>query len=202
MENKTPVEVNSLSKLHDFGIASASAAIGVFDGVHLGHRAIISKLLEISAKNNSTPIVITFSPHPREFIWIEKNIHFLRNHEDKLRILGSLGVKAVVTINFTEEIASMSPEKFIDHLTEASLCKLKAVCVGRKWRFGSGALGTVHVLMNIASKKGFEVFPVNEVHIECGRVSSSAIRKALIENNIMLVRRMLSDSSYAPFNNQ
>ncbi|HBM15719.1 MAG TPA: hypothetical protein DD381_05155 [Lentisphaeria bacterium] len=196
MENQVPIEVKSLGTLYDSGISSVSAAIGVFDGIHLGHRAIISKLLEVSSENNSVPIVITFYPHPRELIGIEHNIRFLRSPEDKLKTLGSLGVKAVVTIHFTKEIASMSPEQFIGHLTDKSLCKLKAVCVGRRWRFGSGALGTVHVLMDIAAKKGFEVFPVNEVHLECGRVSSSAVRKALAENNISLARRMLSDPAY------
>lgn len=196
MTENIPLEVDKLSKLHDFGIDKVSAAIGVFDGIHLGHRAILSEIVKASEKNNSTPIVITFSPHPRQVLGIDKNIKFLRSQQQKLAILGSLGIKAVVTINFTTEIASMKPEKFINYLIGDSLSKLTAVYVGRRWRFGAGAIGTVHVLKDIAKEKGFEVFPVNEVHLDCGRVSSSAIRQALSDGNLELAREMLADKEY------
>lgn len=198
MINSIPLEVNKLSKLNDYGIDNVSAAIGVFDGIHLGHRAIIEELLQISSKNSSYPIVITFSPHPRQVLCIDNNIQLLRSPQKKLEILGSLGIKAVVTINFTHEIASMQPDEFIDYLLGNNLCKLKAVCVGRRWRFGKGAIGTVHVLKEIALSRNFEVFPVNEVHIDCGRVSSSAIRQALRSENLDLARKMLSDDTYLP----
>lgn len=196
MKETIPLEVDKLSKLHDFGIDKVSAAIGVFDGIHLGHRAILGEIIKASEKNNSTPIVITFYPHPRQVLGMDENIKFLRSPQQKLAILGSLGIKAVVTVNFTKEIASMKPEEFIDYLIGDSLSKLTAVCVGRKWRFGTGAMGSVHVLKEIAQKKGFEVFPVNEVHLETGRVSSSAIRQALLVGNLGLAREMLADKEY------
>lgn len=198
MKENIPFEVNKLSKLHDFGINKVSAAIGVFDGIHLGHRAILSEVIRISEKNGSTPIVITFFPHPRLLLGIDKSIKFLRTPEQKLNILKSLGIKAVVTVAFTNEIASMTPEEFITYLIGDSATRLNAVCVGRKWRFGGGAMGTVHVLKDIAQKRGFEVFPVNEVHIQCGRVSSSAIRQALALGNLLLAREMLADQEYLP----
>ncbi|MEI6054993.1 MAG: FAD synthetase family protein [Lentisphaerota bacterium] len=198
MKETIPLEVDKLSNLHDLGIGKVSAAIGVFDGIHLGHRAILSEIIKASEKNNSTPIVITFYPHPRQVLGIDENIKFLRSPQDKLAVLGSLGIKAVVTVNFTNEIANMKPEEFIDYLIGDSLSKLVAVCVGRRWRFGTGATGSVHVLKEIAQKKNFEVFPVNEIHLPCGRVSSSAIRKALSDGNLELAREMLVDKDYLP----
>ncbi len=198
MNEIIPLEVDKLNKLHDLGIERVSAAIGVFDGIHLGHRAILSEVIKLSESSNSVPIVITFSPHPRQVLEIDKNIKFLRYPQQKLNILGSLGIKAVVTVKFTKEIANMKPEEFVDYLIGNGMPRLVGVCVGRRWRFGAGTMGTVHVLKEIAQRKGFEVCPVNEVHIESGRVSSSAIRQALSIGNIDLAREMLADKEYLP----
>jgi riboflavin kinase/FMN adenylyltransferase len=189
--NNCPVSVKSLMALAKHGINNVVVAIGVFDGVHLGHRKIISELLAMSKRLKAIPVVITFFPHPRQILRHEKNIHYLRTQEEKLDLLGKLGVKAVVTIPFTEDFAKQPPEHFIRNITSVKGIKLKGICVGKHWKFGSGGKGGTALLEEISAKGHFEFVSVDEVKLNGSKVSSSAIRKAIDSGDTALADRML-----------
>ena len=101
-----PIEVSKLDELEQFGITKIVAAIGVFDGIHLGHREIIKELIKMSDEQSAAPVVITFFPHPRRVLYPDKPLRFLRTPAKKAKILGDLGIKAIVTVPFTLEFCS------------------------------------------------------------------------------------------------
>jgi len=191
MKYSTPLEVSELSYLKKFGINNIVAAIGVFDGIHLGHRAIITKLLAAAEEYDASPVIITFHPHPRHFLVQESTLKLLRSQESKVNLLGQLGVKAVVTVNFTQEISIMSPEQFIDYLINDKSVKLNAICVGENWKFGAEAEGDVKLLEELSEKKDFKLYPVKQVFCDGIPVSSTRIRKELTSAKFDIAYKML-----------
>lgn len=190
-----PIEVAELNYLKRFGISDIVAAIGVFDGIHLGHRAIISRLLVAAKEYDAVPVVITFHPHPKHFLIQESALKLLRSQKSKVELLGQLGIKAVVTLNFTEKISDMSPEQFVDYLVNDKNVKLNAICVGENWKFGSGAKGDVKLLERLSEKKGFKLYSVEQVLSDGIPVSSTRIRKELTSAKFDIAYKML-DCNY------
>jgi FAD synthase len=195
MKYSAPVEVNELNCLEKFGFNNIVAAIGVFDGIHLGHRAIISRLLVAAEEYDAVPVVITFHPHPRHFLIQESTLKLLRSQKSKVELLGQLGIKAVVTVNFTEKISGMPPEQFVDYLIKDNNIKLKAICVGENWKFGAEAKGDVKLLERLAEKKGFKLYSVEQVFLDGILVSSTRIRKELTSARFDIAYKML-DCNY------
>jgi riboflavin kinase / FMN adenylyltransferase len=188
-------KLDHISKLAEYNISNYVAAIGVFDGIHLGHRKLIHSLIEMSKKLDSTPVLITFLPHPRQVLLHETNISFLRSVDAKTEILYGLGIEAIVTIPFTKEFSALSPCDFIKYLTYSENLNLKGICVGSKWKFGANGLGNKEFLKEISLKQDFEFIPVDEIYLEHQIVSSSSIRKALAHGNFCLAEKML-DAKY------
>lgn len=192
MEYSTPIEVSELNCLERFGFNNIVVAIGVFDGIHLGHRAIISRLLVAAKEYDAVPVVITFHPHPRHFFTQKSTLKLLRSQKSKVNLLGQLGIKAVVTLNFTEKISRMLPEQFVDYLIKDNAVKLNVICVGENWKFGAAAKGDVKLLEQLAEKKGIELYPVEQVLSDRIPVSSTQIRKELASANFDIAYKMLN----------
>ena len=190
-ESNIPIQVSSLDELSKFNISRIVAAIGVFDGIHLGHREIIKELIKMSKEQSATPVVITFFPHPRKVLFPDKPLRFLRTPAKKAKILGSLGIKAIVTVPFTLKFASLSPENFIENFMHPHNTKLAGICVGTKWKFGSKAKGNEQTLHNFAYKYGFVFKSVKETYWNKNLVSSTAIRIALTKGDFLLANYML-----------
>ena len=191
-----PIQVEKIDELGKFGITKIIAAIGVFDGIHLGHRKIISTLLKMSEEGSATPVLITFFPHPRKVLYPNKHPRFLRAPAKKAKILGELGIKAIVTVPFSPEFASLSPNEFIEKFMHPHNVKLAGICVGKKWKFGARAQGNEQLLHDFADKYGFKFNAVEEVYWNGKKVSSTAIRNALTKGDFysavcMLNRRYL-----------
>ena len=191
MKYSAPVEVAEISYLEKLGINNIVVAIGVFDGIHLGHRAIINRLLIAAEEHNAVPVVVTFHPHPRYFLVQESSLKLLRSQESKVKLLGQLGVRAVVTVNFTEKISMMPPEQFVDYLLNSKNVKLSAICVGKNWKFGAMAKGDIKLLEQLSEKKGFKLYPFEQVFSDGIPVSSTSIRKELTSAKFALAYKML-----------
>jgi riboflavin kinase / FMN adenylyltransferase len=191
MENKKITQTVNLDELHKSGFTNVVAAIGVFDGIHLGHRKLICTLLDMAKELSAIPIIITFFPHPRKVLMHDENLRFLRTPEKKLEIMWELGIKAVVTVPFTFEFASLPPEKFIEHFMMPDKVSLKGICVGSKWRFGKKASGNVEILHKFMDKFNFKFAAVNELHRNEQLVSSTAIRNALKRGDFETANSML-----------
>jgi riboflavin kinase / FMN adenylyltransferase len=184
-------QTNNLDALKKYGFKNVVAAIGVFDGIHLGHRKLIMTLLDMAVSLSAEPIIITFFPHPRKVLMHDEHLRFLRSPDKKLNIMGDLGIKAIVTIPFTTEFASSPPQEFIKHFLLPSEVKLKGICVGSKWKFGQNASGNSDTLHKFADEYNFKFSAVSELYRNEQLVSSTAIRKALKEGDFDTANFML-----------
>ena len=186
-----PIQVSKLDELGKFGIMRIVAAIGVFDGIHLGHRKIISELLKMSDVCSAVPVLVTFFPHPRRVLYPDKPQRFLRSPFKKAEILRELGIEVIVTVPFSLEFASLPPNEFIEEFMHPHNVKLAGICVGKKWKFGAKAQGNEKILHDFADKCGFMFKAVEEVCWNSKIVSSTAIRSALAKGDFLSAVHML-----------
>jgi len=164
-------------------------AIGVFDGVHLGHRAVIERALSDARRLGAQAVVATFDPHPAKVLRPEKAPRLLTSTPHKLRIIRSLGAQHVLTIPFTREFAATEPADFVRALAEA--CELREVCVGHEWAFGKDRTGNLALLDRLGHELGFEEVGVPAITAGGEVVSSTAIRAAVEAGDLAKAARLL-----------
>lgn len=164
--------------------------LGTFDGLHPGHLKIIDKLISCSRENGWRNLVITFHPHPRTVVSNNFNIKLLTTPEEKTEILEKLGVENLLTINFTKEFASLTPEEFINQYLVDSI-GVSGVVLGYDHHFGKGRGGDVDLLKKIGKEKDFSVTVVDAFYVNDEVVNSTKIRNALIEGNIVKANALL-----------
>ena len=154
-------------------------AIGVFDGVHLGHKAVIVHALEDAKKAGGTAVVVTFDPHPARILRPGKAPRLLTSTPHKIRLIRDLGISHLLMIHFDAQLAGTRPEDFILSLHNA--CKpLKEICVGHQWSFGHKRAGNLEMLKEWGDKLGFDEVGVHAVEVE-GEVVSSTLIRGLVE---------------------
>ena len=191
MTDRSTICVEQIDALKKYGISRISVAIGVFDGVHAGHRKLLTQLCEIADRTASTPVAVTFSPHPRQILQPESAPALLLPNDEKIRRLTENGARAIVTIPFTRDFAAKAPEDFIADCLKSDGITLCGVCVGKKWRFGAGGRGNARLLTELASRHNFTFSPVDEVEIGGETVSSSSIRAAAAAGDLEKAARFL-----------
>lgn len=185
------ITVNSLDALANHNLKRISVAFGVFDGVHLGHQMLIERLQSMAEKTSAEPVAITFYPHPREILAPDEPPLLLVSRKKKIDLLGELGVKAVVTMPFTPEFASLSAETFLDDCLYASGIDITGICVGSDWRFGHKGQGSIETIKHYADVHNFKYDPVKELVINGKIVSSTAIRRAVSSGLLKEAKEML-----------
>ena len=171
----------------------AVITIGAYDGVHLGHQAVIAHVRELAARRDCRSVLVTFDRHPATVVRPESAPLLLTDPEQKLELLAATGLDAVVMITFDEHQASESPESFVrrvlvDHLATS------AVVVGEDFHFGSGRDGNVDLLAKMGADADFDVEPLELLARVDGvdePVSSTAIRRALAGGDVTLANQML-----------
>lgn len=165
-------------------------AVGVFDGVHLGHQAVIQSALDYTEKHGGTTVVLTFDPHPIRVLCPELAPLLLCSTAHKLHTLKQFGVQHVLVLPFTSETAKIDANTFIASLV-SSCHPLGFISVGYTWSFGRGREGNVHQLVQMGQVHGFGVYGVPEVKIGDEVVSSTLIREAVRTGNFQKAKRML-----------
>lgn len=185
------INVNSLDALANHGLKKISVAFGVFDGVHLGHQHLINRLIAMSKKTGADSVVITFFPHPREILAPDEPILLLVSRNKKIKLLAELGVKAVVTLPFTEDFSALNAEIFLDDCLFAPGVEITGICVGSDWRFGKNGEGSIETIKHYADVHHFEFDPVDELVIDGVTVSSTAIRRAVSGGLLNEAKKML-----------
>jgi riboflavin kinase / FMN adenylyltransferase len=163
--------------------------IGNFDGVHLGHRALLSRLLEAAKLRGIPSAVVIFEPHPREFFTPEQAPARLTSLREKLELLAELGVDRVHICRFNQQFAQMSASDFIAALYQK--LAVKYVLIGDDFRFGSGRSGDFALMEKIANQQGFTVEAMHSVLFDGLRVSSTAVRSALAAGHMRAATRYL-----------
>ena len=155
------------------------ATIGTFDGVHVGHKAILSRIIDEAKAREGTSLLISFHPHPRLVLFPENNpLRLLHSLEEKIALLDSLGLDRLLLIPFTRDFSRTSSRSFIEDLLVGTVGMDKLV-IGYDHRFGKNRGGDIAELRAFSQKHGYEVEEIPAQAIDEANVSSTKIRKAL-----------------------
>jgi len=165
-------------------------ALGTFDGVHLGHRAILGTAVRHAREAGLQALACTFEQHPIEILQPARAPRSITTVEERLALIAETGVDGVVVLSFTPELAAVEPEAFVK---EVLLGRLRAqqIVVGFNHRFGRGARGDAGLLQELASRLGFQAHVVPPLTVGGVPVSSSEVRTALQRGDVVAAARFL-----------
>jgi len=168
----------SLDRLH-----GAVLAIGNFDGVHLGHRAVLRTAMERAHAAGKPAAALTFEPHPRRYFQPDAPSFRLSSEAAKLRLLAATGLDGAVVLSFNKDLADLTAPRFVEEFL-LSRIGVSGVVVGFNFQFGKGRQGTIDFLKTEGSRRGFSVDVVEPFELNGERVSSGAVREALAAGDI------------------
>ncbi len=164
-------------------------ALGSFDGLHLGHLALINKVVELAKANNAMSMVNTFINHPLSIIDKSKVPKLIMSNETKAKILNNLGIDIVNFANFDKEFMNISPEDYILNLIK--YYNAIGFVVGFNHKFGHNNIGNVELLKKLSLEYNFKLYIVSPIKYDEEVISSTGIRKKILSGNIEDVNRML-----------
>ena len=169
---------------------NTAVTTGTFDGLHVGHRHILEQLVRSARSRGLSSVVLTFESHPRNILDKNDVVKLLSDPEEKTKLLAEMPIDHLVILPFNKEFSEISPERFVkDILVEKLGAKL--LVVGYDHRFGKNREGNFEYLEENASKFGFEVEEIPKREIERAAVSSTKIRKALLQGDVRTAAKYL-----------
>jgi riboflavin kinase/FMN adenylyltransferase len=172
-------------------LQNAVVTIGTFDGVHLGHRKIISRLQEIARECDGETVILTFFPHPRMILHPEdQNLKLLNTITEKAQLLAALGIDHLIITPFSRDFSNLSAKEYIREMLVERI-GTKKIVIGYDHRFGKDRSGGLAELQQFAPVYGYEVEEILEQDVNEVAVSSSRIRKALLQGEITLANQFL-----------
>jgi riboflavin kinase/FMN adenylyltransferase len=172
-------------------IKNAVVTIGTFDGVHLGHRKIISRIKELADSINGETVILTFFPHPRMILHPEdQHIKLINTINEKAELLEQLGVDHLIITPFSRDFSNQSPEDYIRDVLVGKI-GTKKIVIGYDHHFGKDRTGGLPELQRFAPVYDFEVIEIPEQDIHDVAISSTRIRQALLNNDIELANEFL-----------
>jgi riboflavin kinase/FMN adenylyltransferase len=163
--------------------------IGVFDGVHLGHKYLISRLKELARQQGLLSGVITFRQHPQEVLSPQTKLPFLTDLDQRAKLLKNEGVGAIIPLSFTPELAQLSPGQFLGILKKH--LRMRGLVIGPDFALGRNREGNIDTLRRLGQEMGFSITVVLPMIIDGEVVSSTAIRKALAEGDVKRVQNLI-----------
>lgn len=172
------------------GFGPSVVAIGKFDGVHSGHRAVIGRAQAVAAEAGARVVAVTFDRNPLSLLRPEDSPVPLVSLDQKLRLLGEAGVDATLVLRFDAELAALSPRAFVEHVLDESLGAVHVV-VGDDFRVGHRGAGTPDTLRDLGAEYGFAVEVVGDVEGTGRRVSSTWVRELLAVGDVEGAARLL-----------
>lgn len=183
-------DIAGLDNATGWGERPVHLAIGMFDGVHLGHRSVMDAAVVAARRTDGVAVALTFDPHPSRVLRPDAAVRLLMPAKIKARRLRQLGAESVITQSFTREFAAVSAEEFVPMLQRA-LPHLRMIYVGENWRFGQGRIGDVTMLQTLASERGVGVYSAPRVNLDGAPISSTRIRAALAAGDLATVNALL-----------
>jgi riboflavin kinase/FMN adenylyltransferase len=165
-------------------------AIGVFDGVHLGHRAVLERALAEAKEMHGISVAVTFDPHPLRVLRPESAPRLLTSTNHKVRLIRDVGIENLLILPFDAAFANTPPVEFIRELVEHAR-PLRKICVGHQWSFGRQRAGNLELLASLGVKFGFDEIGVPPVCVDGVIVSSTAIRGAVEVGDFVRAASML-----------
>lgn len=175
--------------LDDVSLNNAWLTIGSFDGVHLGHQSILSKLVSGAQIERIPSVVLTFYPHPAVVLRNRQGAFYLTSPEERAALLGEYGVDTVITHPFTAQVAAQSARDFIAYLKRR--LGFQHICLGYDFALGRGREGDIPTLERLGKEFNYSLSLVDPVEIDGEVVSSRKIRAALADGDVGLAQRYL-----------
>ena len=157
--------------------------IGNFDGHHLGHHALLKRVVETARRAQGTAVVLTFDPHPVKILAPHVDLRFLTSGDEKRARFEQAGIDEVISLEFTQVFASLSPETFAEQVLSKGL-GLKEIFVGQHFAFGHKRVGQIDDLTALGERFGFIVHPIPPVMINGEVVSSTSIRQLIVAGHV------------------
>ncbi len=178
------------------------ATIGNFDGHHIGHRALLRRVVDAARRAQGTAMVLTFDPHPVRILAPHVGLRFLTSPDEKLKRFEEAGIDEVVCLEFDERFAALSPQAFAEDVLARGV-GIKELFVGEHFAFGHRRAGTINDLTAYGRRLGFQVHPVTPVVAEGAVVSSTRIRQLIGRGDVrtasaLLGRRYALEGMVAP----
>lgn len=178
------------SQLKPLNLPHIICAVGVFDGIHLGHQKIISTIVQAKKEFSGTSVVVTFSEHPFSVLNPAIHLPLLTSPEHKLALLDSLDVDVSVMMKFTKEVSSIPAETWINQILWNEM-HIKAIYLGSDSFFGKDGKGDINLLAQWGNKLGFKVIKLEPVRIDNIPVSSTTIRNLIIKGDLISAQKFL-----------
>ena len=169
---------------------SSVVTIGVFDGVHLGHQAIMSQVRFAAQELGVRSVAVTFDRNPQELVHPSHPVPYICTLRQKLALIEQQGIDAALVLPLERKLLDMPAEQFVTEILHGKLCAVKLV-VGANFRFGKGRAGSAQLLKKMGKELGFEVTAVPQVMADGRTVSSTAIRRLIMEGKIEFANWML-----------
>ncbi len=169
---------------------NSAITIGNFDGVHLGHKTLLNKVIEKAKEINGPSIVMTFDPHPLKVMNPEKCPPLITTYERKIELIAKAGIDILICVRFTLDFAKTSAERFVKDI----LCNtigMKAVLVGPDYTFGKDREGSVDLLKQFSATCGFDVTVVPWIGPEAERISSTKARNLIVAGKVSDAQKLL-----------
>ncbi|MEB0249172.1 riboflavin biosynthesis protein RibF, partial [Mucilaginibacter sp. 5B2] len=172
-------------------VKNAVVTIGTFDGVHIGHRKIISRIKELAAATGGETVILTFFPHPRMILHPEdESIKLINTINEKAELLEQLGVDHLIITPFSRDFSNQTAEGYIRDVLVNKI-GTKTIVIGYDHRFGKDRQGGLRDLLTLGPQYNFEVVEIPEQDINDVAISSTRIRAALLDNNINIANECL-----------
>ncbi len=164
--------------------------LGTFDGVHLGHRSILEKVMASSKKMQAESLLLTFFPHPRMVLQQDSDIKLLNTIDEKIILLREFGIENLIIHPFDQSFSRLTAEEFVKKILvdQFNICK---IIIGHDHRFGRNRTATIDDLIRFGEEYGFEVEQISAQEIDDVSISSTKIRNALAEGNVALANSYL-----------
>lgn len=172
-------------------IVNPVVTIGSFDGVHMAHRIILRRIINLAREINGKSVILTFDPHPREVLSPESKFELLNTRDEKIKLLKEIGIDVVIFIPFTIEFSKISSDDFIRNILVEKL-NCKKIVIGYNHYFGHNREGNFEILYRLGKELGFTVEEIPEQDIQNESISSSKIRKALDAGDMMKANAYLN----------
>jgi riboflavin kinase/FMN adenylyltransferase len=167
----------------------SAVTIGVFDGVHRGHKHLVAALCERARVEGLAAVALTFNPHPRTVLRPGSAVTYLTSLEERVELLQALGLDAVGVLAFTSELAQLSPRDFLALLVDE--LQMRLLMVGPDFALGRNRSGTIGVMRQVSEEMGFRVEVAPLLAEDGEKVGSSSVRQALSEGDVVRVARLL-----------
>ncbi|OPY10672.1 MAG: Riboflavin biosynthesis protein RibF [Syntrophaceae bacterium PtaB.Bin038] len=165
--------------------------IGNFDGIHLAHQRLLREVAAEAARRKCSGVVLTFEPHPQKVLHPERRpFYLLTTLEEKLKLIGGLGIDAVILIEFTPEFARTTADVFVREILWERL-RLVKLLIGHDTAFGNRKTGNESFLRSMGKELGFDVEAIEGVQVEGVLVSSTSVRHALLEGDVRRAMKLL-----------